>query len=44
MKKELFKFMVFLWNCGLIDKSENEIDYEKIIWRYLKINEKENEQ
>lgn len=36
--EELFLryFMRYLWECGLLTESPDELDYEEIVWNYLK--------
>lgn len=33
---ELRNFMEYLDQCGLMTKEPNEIDYELVVWRYLR--------
>lgn len=36
-EKELMVFVRSLWDRGLLTKSPDEFDYERVIWDYLKL-------
>ena len=38
-EKELMHFVLSLYNRGLLVKSPEELDYEEVIWDYLKVFE-----